>query len=201
LRNQCPLHSARKTVKFHIHTLILLKTLCAIIAHNLVCQLSQYWFTENVCNNYLFVFLCLLFLTTSIYVSPTQFVIFISVGFFFWHIKYVGLQNLIQRNEQSYGSGNTPSGGVALPFILVQVNKFSSMFCSLFVHNRPSESELYFCTWFRAVLNIYSFACRPDLMLPWKLRYQKICSWCILTSIGEKTGNDTFFVRCGYYFG
>ncbi|XP_012704658.1 transcription factor-like protein DPB isoform X1 [Setaria italica] len=37
--------------------------------------------------------------------------------------QYVGLQNLIQRNEQLYGSGNTPSGGVALPFILVQVNK------------------------------------------------------------------------------
>ncbi|MFS7914902.1 putative transcription factor DP, E2F-DP heterodimerization region [Helianthus anomalus] len=33
----------------------------------------------------------------------------------------VGLQNLIKRNEQLYSSGNTPSGGVALPFILVQV--------------------------------------------------------------------------------
>ena len=37
-------------------------------------------------------------------------------------VKYVGLQNLIQRNEQLYGSGNAPSGGVALPFILVQVH-------------------------------------------------------------------------------
>lgn len=36
--------------------------------------------------------------------------------------KYVGLQNLIKRNKQLYGSGNAPSGGVALPFILVQVN-------------------------------------------------------------------------------
>lgn len=36
-------------------------------------------------------------------------------------LQYVGLQNLIQRNKQLYGSGNTPTGGVALPFILVQV--------------------------------------------------------------------------------
>ncbi|KAB5552376.1 hypothetical protein DKX38_009687 [Salix brachista] len=35
-------------------------------------------------------------------------------------IKFVGLQNLIQRNEQLYSSGNAPSGGVSLPFILVQ---------------------------------------------------------------------------------
>jgi transcription factor Dp-1 len=35
--------------------------------------------------------------------------------------KYVGLQNLVQRNEQLYCSGDAPSGGVALPFILVQV--------------------------------------------------------------------------------
>ncbi|RVW23291.1 Transcription factor-like protein DPB [Vitis vinifera] len=43
--------------------------------------------------------------------------------------QFVGLQNLIQRNEQLYSSGNAPSGGVALPFILVQVEflgKFSS---------------------------------------------------------------------------
>ncbi|KAL8487512.1 hypothetical protein ACS0TY_023536 [Phlomoides rotata] len=33
--------------------------------------------------------------------------------------QYVGLQNLIERNKQLYGSGNAPSGGVALPFILV----------------------------------------------------------------------------------
>ncbi|XP_021901808.1 transcription factor-like protein DPB [Carica papaya] len=36
--------------------------------------------------------------------------------------QYIGLQNLIQRNEQLYSSENAPSGGVALPFILVQVN-------------------------------------------------------------------------------
>lgn len=36
--------------------------------------------------------------------------------------KYIGLQNLIQRNEQLYSSGDMPSGGVALPFILVQVD-------------------------------------------------------------------------------
>ncbi|XP_062001126.1 transcription factor-like protein DPB isoform X2 [Rosa rugosa] len=34
--------------------------------------------------------------------------------------QYVGLQNLIQRNEQLYCSGDAPSGGVSLPFILVQ---------------------------------------------------------------------------------
>ncbi|KAE9620229.1 putative transcription factor E2F-DP family [Lupinus albus] len=32
----------------------------------------------------------------------------------------VGLQNLLQRNGQLYSSGNPPSGGVSLPFILVQ---------------------------------------------------------------------------------
>ncbi|CAI9753824.1 unnamed protein product [Fraxinus pennsylvanica] len=37
--------------------------------------------------------------------------------------QYIGLQNLIQRNEQLYGSGNAPTGGVALPFILVQVQQ------------------------------------------------------------------------------
>lgn len=41
--------------------------------------------------------------------------------FFSPSIKFVGLQNLIQRNEQLYSSGNAPTGGVALPFILVQV--------------------------------------------------------------------------------
>lgn len=35
--------------------------------------------------------------------------------------KYACLQNLVRRNEQLYGSGDAPSGGVALPFILVQV--------------------------------------------------------------------------------
>ncbi|KAE8690032.1 Transcription factor-like protein DPB [Hibiscus syriacus] len=34
--------------------------------------------------------------------------------------QFVGLQNLIQRNEQLYSPGNASSGGVALPFILVQ---------------------------------------------------------------------------------
>ncbi|CAL4929104.1 unnamed protein product [Urochloa decumbens] len=42
-------------------------------------------------------------------------------------LKYVGLQNLIQRNEQLYGSGNTPSGGVALPFILVQTRPHATV--------------------------------------------------------------------------
>ncbi|GAB2300621.1 hypothetical protein Dimus_034655 [Dionaea muscipula] len=34
--------------------------------------------------------------------------------------QYIGFQNLIHRNQQLYGSGSGPSGGVALPFILVQ---------------------------------------------------------------------------------
>lgn len=40
----------------------------------------------------------------------------------FFLLKYEGLQNLIQRNQQLYSSVDAPSGGVALPFILVQVN-------------------------------------------------------------------------------
>ncbi|KAL9227483.1 hypothetical protein vseg_003166 [Gypsophila vaccaria] len=34
--------------------------------------------------------------------------------------QFVGYQNLIQRNQRLHGDGNTSSGGVALPFILVQ---------------------------------------------------------------------------------
>ncbi|KAK4743237.1 hypothetical protein SAY87_001238 [Trapa incisa] len=41
--------------------------------------------------------------------------------------QFVGLQNLIQRNEQLYGSGNTPTGGVALPFILVQTRPHATV--------------------------------------------------------------------------
>ncbi|KAK6151340.1 hypothetical protein DH2020_013975 [Rehmannia glutinosa] len=41
--------------------------------------------------------------------------------------QYVGLQNLMQRNKQLYGSGNTPSGGVALPFILVQTRPHATV--------------------------------------------------------------------------
>ncbi|VFQ93010.1 unnamed protein product, partial [Cuscuta campestris] len=40
---------------------------------------------------------------------------------------YTGLQNLIKRNEQLYGSGNTPTGGVALPFILVQTRPHATV--------------------------------------------------------------------------
>lgn len=54
-------------------------------------------------------FQCTVFSTQSLLISP------------FIPPKYVGLQNLVQRNEQLYSSGDTPSGGVALPFILVQV--------------------------------------------------------------------------------
>ncbi|XP_062216775.1 transcription factor-like protein DPB [Phragmites australis] len=41
--------------------------------------------------------------------------------------QYVGLQNLILRNEQLYGSGNTPPGGVILPFILVQTRPHATV--------------------------------------------------------------------------
>ncbi|KAG6479377.1 hypothetical protein ZIOFF_062840 [Zingiber officinale] len=41
--------------------------------------------------------------------------------------QYLGLQNLVQRNEQLYGSGNLPSGGVALPFILVQTRPHATV--------------------------------------------------------------------------
>ncbi|MCL7045783.1 hypothetical protein MKW94_026529 [Papaver nudicaule] len=41
--------------------------------------------------------------------------------------QFVGLQNLIQRNEQVYCSGNAPSGGVPLPFILVQTRPHATV--------------------------------------------------------------------------
>ncbi|WVZ55500.1 hypothetical protein U9M48_006151 [Paspalum notatum var. saurae] len=41
--------------------------------------------------------------------------------------QYSSLQKLIQRNEQLFGSGNTPSGGVALPFILVQTRPHATV--------------------------------------------------------------------------
>ncbi|CAJ2652002.1 unnamed protein product [Trifolium pratense] len=41
--------------------------------------------------------------------------------------QFVGLQNLIQRNEQLYCSGNPPSGGVSLPFILVQTRPHATV--------------------------------------------------------------------------
>uniref|UniRef100_A0A1D1Y1R9 Transcription factor-like protein DPB n=1 Tax=Anthurium amnicola TaxID=1678845 RepID=A0A1D1Y1R9_9ARAE len=41
--------------------------------------------------------------------------------------QYVGLQNLVERNEQLYNSGIAPSGGVALPFILVQTRPHATV--------------------------------------------------------------------------
>ncbi|XP_062206193.1 transcription factor-like protein DPB [Phragmites australis] len=41
--------------------------------------------------------------------------------------QYVSLQNLVQRNEQLYGSGDAPSGGVSLPFILVQTRPHATV--------------------------------------------------------------------------
>lgn len=41
--------------------------------------------------------------------------------------QYACLQNLVRRNEQLYGSGGAPSGGVALPFILVQTRPHATV--------------------------------------------------------------------------
>ncbi|KAI6698067.1 hypothetical protein NL676_018186 [Syzygium grande] len=41
--------------------------------------------------------------------------------------QYVGLQNLIQRNEQLFSTGNAPNGGIALPFILVQTRPHATV--------------------------------------------------------------------------
>lgn len=41
--------------------------------------------------------------------------------------QHVSLQNLVRRNEQLYGSGEAPSGGVALPFILVQTRPHATV--------------------------------------------------------------------------
>ncbi|CAI8600496.1 unnamed protein product [Vicia faba] len=41
--------------------------------------------------------------------------------------QFVGLQKLIQRNEQICSSGNPPSGGVSLPFILVQTRPHATV--------------------------------------------------------------------------
>ncbi|XP_010558176.1 PREDICTED: transcription factor-like protein DPB [Tarenaya hassleriana] len=41
--------------------------------------------------------------------------------------QYVGLQNLVRRNGRLYSSGNAPSGGVALPFILVQTRPHATV--------------------------------------------------------------------------
>ncbi|XP_014520708.1 transcription factor-like protein DPB isoform X2 [Vigna radiata var. radiata] len=41
--------------------------------------------------------------------------------------QYIGLQKLIERNEQLYSSGNAPNGGVSLPFILVQTRPHATV--------------------------------------------------------------------------
>ncbi|PSR90934.1 Transcription factor-like protein [Actinidia chinensis var. chinensis] len=41
--------------------------------------------------------------------------------------QFIGLQNLIQHNQQLYSSGNSTSGGVALPFILVQTRPHATV--------------------------------------------------------------------------
>ncbi|XP_071690624.1 transcription factor-like protein DPB [Rutidosis leptorrhynchoides] len=41
--------------------------------------------------------------------------------------QYVGLQNLVHRNERLHSSGNAPNSGVALPFILVQTQPHATV--------------------------------------------------------------------------
>ncbi|CAN8237407.1 unnamed protein product [Cochlearia groenlandica] len=41
--------------------------------------------------------------------------------------QYVGIKNLIQRNEHLYSSGNAPSSGVALPFIVVETRPHATV--------------------------------------------------------------------------
>ncbi|URE00575.1 Transcription factor DP [Musa troglodytarum] len=41
--------------------------------------------------------------------------------------QFIGLQSLVQRNEQLHGSEHVPSGGVALPFILVQTRPHATV--------------------------------------------------------------------------
>lgn len=63
-------------------------------------------------------------------------VVGMSNEFSFLHFgwpKYVGLQNLVQHNDLLYGSGNAPTGGVALPFILVQVKLFDNILSLIFI--------------------------------------------------------------------
>ncbi|KAK8498264.1 hypothetical protein V6N12_073892 [Hibiscus sabdariffa] len=43
------------------------------------------------------------------------------------YLRELEEQNLIQRNEQLYSSGNAPSGGVAFPFILVQTRPHATV--------------------------------------------------------------------------
>ncbi|XP_075512814.1 transcription factor-like protein DPB [Primulina tabacum] len=52
--------------------------------------------------------------------------------------QHAGLQNLTQRNEQQYCLGSAPSGGVALPFIMVQTRPQATVeveqkICSLYI--------------------------------------------------------------------
>ena len=77
------------------------------------------------------------------------------------------------------------SGFAIYPSSGEYVLKFMVFFS--FVHNRLSKwiSHPFAHDLELSVRDICSFASRPGLMQPWKSRYQKICSWCILISIGE----------------
>ena len=77
------------------------------------------------------------------------------------------------------------SGFAIYPSSGEYVLKFMVFFS--FVHNRLSKwiSHPFAHDLELNVRDICSFASRPGLMQPWKSRYQKICSWCILISIGQ----------------
>ncbi|RYQ94283.1 hypothetical protein Ahy_B08g089174 [Arachis hypogaea] len=51
---------------------------------------------------------------------------FLCANYLYCLIKFVGIQNLIKRNEQLYSSENPPSG-VSLPFILVQTRPHATV--------------------------------------------------------------------------
>lgn len=65
-------------------------------------------------------FLC----SAGVYSLTKYFDLHLITDIYYPFIKYAGLRNLVQRNEQLYSSGNAPTGGVALPFILLQVYIF-----------------------------------------------------------------------------
>lgn len=126
-------------------------------------------------------------------------------------LQYVGLQNLAQRNEKQYGSGNAPSGGVALPFILVQVLLLCLVWRSFTHRHTHTHTHIWFESSLRTKVHtfvihshqwtfhlMYSFGihyiiltikfltCRLVLMLLWRSKYRKICSWFILILVGKR---------------
>lgn len=68
--------------------------------------------------------------------------------------QYVGLQNLIQRNEQLFSSENAPSGGVSLPFILVQVNFLPFSFKGIIIFDIVNDLSF---RWNHMIINLILF--------------------------------------------